>query len=243
MGAILRDMPPPASTIQRVCPPALDRLIATCLAKEPDDRWQSARDVRRELKWIAERRPASSGVVGRDASPRTTWFPAGVSTRVAAAIALVAAVFAGAAIWTLRPVARAVPRAVARASVALPPGDEIGDATRSLSRCLQMAPSWRMSVDGTARHASTSARSTAWRLARFRDRKRRWPVLSSDGRWIGLFAQEAEEGPHGRRRRPDPCDAASGEGGTWSSDDTIYFAPFNTSGIWKVSAGGARHSP
>ena len=33
-------------------------------------------------------------------------------------------------------------------------------------------------------------------------------------------------------------DAASALGGTWSGDDTIYFAPFNTSGIWKVAASG-----
>ena len=35
-------------------PPALDRVVKTCLAKDPDDRWQSAGDVARELKWIAE---------------------------------------------------------------------------------------------------------------------------------------------------------------------------------------------
>ena len=34
------------------------------------------------------------------------------------------------------------------------------------------------------------------------------------------------------------ADASIGLGGSWSADDTIYFAPFNTSGIWKVSANG-----
>jgi len=32
---------------------ALDRVVATCLVKDPDDRWQSARDLLRELRWIA----------------------------------------------------------------------------------------------------------------------------------------------------------------------------------------------
>ncbi len=168
MGAILRDMPPPASTIQRVCPPALDRLIATCLAKEPDDRWQSARDVRRELKWIAESRPASSGVAGRDASARTTRFPAAISAACGGSHR--ARCSRSRRLGDLDAKARRASRSRGpwlAIVVTLPPGDEIGDATRSPSRCLQMAPSWCMSVDATARYCSTCARSTAWRLTPF----------------------------------------------------------------------------
>jgi len=244
MGAILRDMPPPASTIQRVCPPALDRLIATCLAKEPDDRWQSARDVRRELKWIAESRPASSVVVGRDASARTTWLPP-VSARVAAAVAIVAAVLAGAAIWTIRPVARAVPRAVARASVALPPGDEIGDANRV---SVALSPDGAVLAyvgrrDGTTRLYVRAIDSLEARAIPGTENAA-GPFFSSDGRWIGLFAQgKLKKVPAGGGAVQILCDAAIGEGGTWSADDTIYFAPFNTSGIWKVSAGGGTPQP
>jgi serine/threonine protein kinase len=46
--------PPPVSTIQPMASSALDRLVQTCLAKSPDDRWQSAGDLSRELKWITE---------------------------------------------------------------------------------------------------------------------------------------------------------------------------------------------
>src|SRR5258708_1239919 len=60
IGAILKDEPPPVSQVvdarlkaSRSVPEPLDRIVATCLAKEPDDRWQSARDLMRELKWIA----------------------------------------------------------------------------------------------------------------------------------------------------------------------------------------------
>ncbi len=35
-------------------PPALDRVVKTCLAKDPEDRWQTAHDVASELRWIAE---------------------------------------------------------------------------------------------------------------------------------------------------------------------------------------------
>src|SRR6516165_7965655 len=53
IGAILKDQPPPLSTVQPVTPAALDRTVRQCLAKEPDARWQTARDLLEELKWIA----------------------------------------------------------------------------------------------------------------------------------------------------------------------------------------------
>ena len=53
LGAILKDEPPPVSRVQPVAPAALDRIISTCLAKDPDDRYQSARDLLRDLKWVA----------------------------------------------------------------------------------------------------------------------------------------------------------------------------------------------
>jgi serine/threonine-protein kinase len=59
LGAILRDQPPPIATLQPLAPRALDRVVAACLAKDPAERWQSARDLRRELQWIAEAKPES----------------------------------------------------------------------------------------------------------------------------------------------------------------------------------------
>jgi Tol biopolymer transport system component len=54
ISTILRDDPQPVSQVQPMSPPALDRVVKTCLAKDPEDRWQSAGDVAKELKWIAE---------------------------------------------------------------------------------------------------------------------------------------------------------------------------------------------
>src|SRR5262249_25208490 len=54
IAAILSSEPPPISTIQPMTPPALDRVVKRCLAKDPDDRWQSAGDLASELKWIGE---------------------------------------------------------------------------------------------------------------------------------------------------------------------------------------------
>jgi eukaryotic-like serine/threonine-protein kinase len=52
IAAIVAGNPPPVSELQPLTPPALEHLIAKCLSKERDDRWQSAHDVAEELRWI-----------------------------------------------------------------------------------------------------------------------------------------------------------------------------------------------
>ncbi len=54
IAAVMSTNPPPVSTIQPMATPALDRLVRKCLAKSPDDRWQSAGDLLSELEWITE---------------------------------------------------------------------------------------------------------------------------------------------------------------------------------------------
>src|SRR5258705_1802473 len=54
IAAILEREPPTMSSLQPMTPPALDRVVKRCLAKETDERWQSANDLTNELKWIAE---------------------------------------------------------------------------------------------------------------------------------------------------------------------------------------------
>ncbi len=54
IASILKEEPRPISDLQPLTPPALDRIVKQCLAKEPDDRWQTAGDLKRELNWIIE---------------------------------------------------------------------------------------------------------------------------------------------------------------------------------------------
>ncbi|HEY3124868.1 MAG TPA: serine/threonine-protein kinase, partial [Thermoanaerobaculia bacterium] len=54
IGSILRDDPPAISEIAPMTPPALNRVVKTCLAKDPEDRFQTAHDVKLQLQWIAE---------------------------------------------------------------------------------------------------------------------------------------------------------------------------------------------
>ena len=92
MAAIVAAEPPPLSSLQPQIPASLERLIRRCLAKDPDDRWQTARDLAAELRWIAE---AGSGTA--TALPAMTRRPrrAALWGAVAGA-ALTAAVFAAA---------------------------------------------------------------------------------------------------------------------------------------------------
>ncbi len=78
IAAILERDPPPISTLQTMAPPALDHVVRTCLAKDPDARWQTAHDVLVELKWLKETgsqasasRPAMSGWHTRELLPWT----------------------------------------------------------------------------------------------------------------------------------------------------------------------------
>ena len=67
MAAIVAAEPPPLSSLQPQVPASLERLILRCLAKDPDDRWQTARDLAAELRWIAE---AGSGTTRRRLASR-----------------------------------------------------------------------------------------------------------------------------------------------------------------------------
>jgi serine/threonine protein kinase len=54
IAAILEREPPAISSVQPMSPPALDRTVKICLAKDPDERFQSAHDVKLQLEWIRD---------------------------------------------------------------------------------------------------------------------------------------------------------------------------------------------
>src|SRR5207237_8804406 len=92
IAAILDSDPPPISSVVAAAPPALDRVVRTCLAKDPDDRFQTAHDVKVALQWIREER--SSGAMPapvvrrRAARERIAWTLAALIA-VAAGVAIV----------------------------------------------------------------------------------------------------------------------------------------------------------
>ncbi len=92
IGAIMHEKPQPVSSIQPMTPPALDRVIQSCLAKNPEDRWQTAHDVKLQLQWIAE----GGSVVGlpapvaarRKSRERLAWIAFAIAVLAAALFAV-----------------------------------------------------------------------------------------------------------------------------------------------------------
>jgi serine/threonine protein kinase len=85
IAKILETDPPPISSLQPMTPPALDRVVKKCLRKEPEDRWQNARDITDELKWISD----SDSQVGV-----TAFVPAGARQNLKKRIVWITAAFA-----------------------------------------------------------------------------------------------------------------------------------------------------
>src|SRR5579859_361469 len=74
IAAILASEPQPINSVQPTSPPALDHVVRTCLAKEPDERFQSAHDVKLELQWMTDTAaPAASPIPAWWESPKLAW--------------------------------------------------------------------------------------------------------------------------------------------------------------------------
>ena len=78
MAAILSDDPTPLRSRVPTAPAALERIINTALEKDPDERWQTAGDVARQLRWLIARVmtcPMASSLVGNLESSMTPALP------------------------------------------------------------------------------------------------------------------------------------------------------------------------
>ena len=87
MAAVLEREPAPITSLQPMTPPAFERLVKACLAKDPDDRWQTAHDVKLQLKQISEggsQITSSAAVVApRKRTSKPSWIVAAVWAVVA----------------------------------------------------------------------------------------------------------------------------------------------------------------
>ncbi|MGH9367650.1 MAG: protein kinase domain-containing protein, partial [Thermoanaerobaculia bacterium] len=233
IAAILEHEPPPISSVQPLLPPALDRVVRTCLAKDPEDRWQTAHDLTGELEWIAQvgsqAGVAAPVVARRKNRERLAWVGFGIATLAAFVLAIA----------YLRRAPRPLP--AVRATLALPEQMFLGDLAVSpdgtrlaFTASLPGAqPSlWIRRLDGSSAERLPGAENAYF------------PFWSPDGRFIGFFSE-------GKLKRIDPsggavltvCDAERGTGGTWNREGTIVFAPAPTAGLFRVSAAGGQAVP
>ena len=233
IAAILSAEPAPLSALQPMTPPALERLVRGCLEKDPDERWQTAHDVKLQLRAIAEG-GSQSGVPTPIAAARKN------RERVLLGVALaglVAMIVLGLLYRNRTPEKQRVVRSYVKPM----PGSSFvlgstGGFTLSpdglrFAYVAQDADGktllWVRSLDSLQAHALAGTDGAAF------------PFWSPDSRFIGFFAGhklkkiEAAGGPPLAL-----CDVRSGRGGTWNQDDVILFVPAVNEPIYRVSAAG-----
>lgn len=238
IAAIVSSDPRPITEFQPLTPPALEHVVRKCLAKDPDDRWQSASDIAEELRWIGEvgsQAGASAPLVKRRrVRERLAW---SVAAALAVAVAVLAPLY-----W------RAASRKpqLMRFSIPLPPNT---DTFRFDNGGVALSPDGLRLV--MALRTSSSGRQLWIRsidslqaVTLPETAGAQFPFWSADGKFVGFFADgklkkvAAEGGP-----AEVVCDAPSGRGGTWNADGTILFTPDIYSPISKVSSAGGTPIP
>jgi serine/threonine-protein kinase len=243
MGAILRADAPSAMAVQPALPSSVDRVIRTCLAKDPADRLASMQDVKVALGWIQEDtsghvadRPAARATRGRTRGPL-----------VAVAIALVALAGAAAGAWGWAQFgARSLPPAGATTvamEVAIPDGTNWSSGLHpAISN--DGARIALVADRGAIRQLYVrSVNDVTLRLLPGTDGALQ-PFFAPDGREIAFFADQQlkvisiDGGP-----ARVVCDAASPRGGFWGDDNVIVFAGDPQSGLSRVAAIGGTPEP
>jgi serine/threonine protein kinase len=94
VAAVMEHQPPPISSLNPMMPAALDRIVRTCLAKDADERIQSAHDLSLQLAWVAEAGSQPSAILPataplRRASRVTAWSVTALSLLLAIALAAI----------------------------------------------------------------------------------------------------------------------------------------------------------
>jgi len=242
VNAILEMDPVPVRDLQPLTPPALDRTVRRCLAKDPENRWQSTSDLASELKWVAEAGgtvlPAAGTATAAQGRSRKLVYAA------LAAILLCAAVVS--ALSNLR-LAQTPPRVITA---------EIAPPRKMRFNAASFGGEPAVSPDGRALAFSTSdenGKSMLW--VRSLDSLAAHPLPGTEGamhpfwsansRSLGFFAAgelktiETDGGPAVAIAASSPDEG----GGSWNRDGTILFIPDADKGVYAVAAAGGKPVP
>ncbi|HYX21016.1 MAG TPA: protein kinase, partial [Thermoanaerobaculia bacterium] len=232
IAEILHNDPPAISTRRPGSPPALDRVVKACLGKDPDERWQSAADVGKELKWIADGSADASSVPASGVPRRRR-------ERLAWGLAATLAILLAAALLVHRAKA---PVELTRFAIQPPPGQiffgivSVSPDARRILFLLQ-DDAGRNSIGVRALDSLEMRRLPGTEDAR-------GAFWSSDGREIAFFAEQklkriaAEGGP-----AQTICDGGFAYSGTWSRAGTILFRGVWGGPILAVPASGGTPRP
>jgi Tol biopolymer transport system component len=240
IAAILEREPPSVSSLQPTSPPALDRLIETCLVKAPGERRQTMHDVLLELRWIAK--GGSQPGIPAQAAPRRRWREP-LAWALAVICALAAVVLGVTYYHSTHQQSDAV-----RAYIPVPEGNEFF-LFGSYPGPVKISPDGRWLVFSAAEEGKPWRlwiRELGWEAARPLEGTERaaYPFWSPNSKTIGFFAEDKLKRIEVSGGPPlTLCDAENGKGGTWNRDGTILFAPTARSAIYSVSAAGGEATP
>ncbi|MBW3563816.1 MAG: protein kinase [Acidobacteria bacterium] len=229
IAQIVSGEPRPIRNMQPLTPPALEHVIARCLEKDPDDRWQSAHDVASELKWISEagsQAGAAVPIVRRRARRElTAWMLAAVAMIGGGISLFYSAMKSEPTLPVMRfavPLAADPRVAEAYGNVVISP-----DGTRIVyvGRDGEASNLWIRKIGelDSIRLAGSQGASQ--------------PFFSPDGNWIGYFTRHQMWKLAVAGGVPVPvAKVAYARGGSWGDDGSIVYAPFYYSALMRISA-------
>src|SRR5918993_1921896 len=175
ISAILRDTPRPLTDIRAFVPPAVDEIVRTCLEKDPEERWQSAHDLTRQLRWIQQ-----SG-----SQPSLAPMPMGRPWKRYATSAVVAlTLLIGAGLGTLAYIRRPLAVAPIRFTIGEPPGARFNP--RNL-----VAPTPAVSPDGRHVVFSTIVNESGLLFVRSLDALEAQPVAGTRGGFLPFWSADS----------------------------------------------------
>ena len=241
IAAILTVEPPPISQLQPLTPLALERVVKKCLAKDPDDRWQSAADLASELQWMSTGSTTTQSSLPSLPAPPPKfdwklWGMAAVGVLAAAALLFhflsrPTTPTATRMRWVLSPPegTQFLATGDAPAPVAISPD---GGRLAFVAGASGKSQLYVQSLDALKATPLTGTEGASW------------PFWSPDSHSLGFFA-------HGQLRRIDAdggapiaiCEARVQRGGSWGADGVIVFTPETTTGLYRVSASGGQPVP
>jgi Tol biopolymer transport system component len=245
ISSILRDEPRSVSQVQPMAPAPLDRLVRKCLAKDPEDRWQSSRDVGSELEWI---RGSGSGLAAltaqRPARGKGAWIAAAAFMGALATLLLLRArgpnpSLPGAIRFEVPPpeTGRVVVSSVTAAFFALSPDG------RKIAFCAT-SPAAVASFNGAQIFVRAFDAATPQAIAGTEGAFS--PFWSPDGASLAFFAEGKLKRVSLSGGPPSTiCDVARGGTGTWGRDGVIVFSEWGSDkvALSQVPATGGKPSP
>ncbi|MGA8488973.1 MAG: protein kinase [Terriglobales bacterium] len=234
-SSILEKDPEPISAAKPMTPSAFEHVVKTCLQKNPEDRFQTAHDVRLQLKWIAEDRPSPSTPASAPASrhPRE---------RLAWAMAVFLAIVAGAVAGILIARPSGPPRTIR--TVISPPEGTAFRLTGDLAGPPELSPDGS-SVAFSA--AGSDGKVLLWVRPMDKLEARAlpdtenamFPFWSPDSKSLGFFADGKLKTIDLSGGSPQTvCDAPQARGGSWGPNGTILLTTDTQAPISRVNANG-----